>query len=219
MTRKFDTFWTTIWLSIFAVLVFAWSPDSYATNTPPKPPQHPPVDVDVSAKALAVAGAKVDVDVDAGSESISNAVNEGVDQDVSIAYPRQAPSLGQGSMYLVGCGLSINGGGSQTGGAAILGVNIITPYCRDQAQIAREAALGNVKTACEMDRLTRAGKRNLKRLREAGMEAEPCPVSLASPAPAPAPEAKPVVIVLQGESCASRTDEKIERVFQKCMAK
>jgi hypothetical protein len=132
-------------------------------------------------------------------------------QSVTFEDKAQAPSLAQGGLYLSGCGFSANAGGSQTGGAGFLGVQFITRYCRDQAQIANEAAFGNVKTACEMNRLTPAGQRNLKRLKDAGLEPEPCPGA------EPKPELIPSVVVIEGESCAAK--ERVERVLEKCISK
>lgn len=188
---------------VFAALL------SFAAFATDKNPAPPPAPTSVS---------NADATSNATSESVSTAsannagVNAAAAMQVDFEDRRQAPALAQGSQYLVGCGMSVNGGLSNPGDAGFLGFSWITPYCRDQAQIANEAAFGNVKTACEMNRLTPAGQRNLKRLTDAGLTAEPCPGAV------PAVEPKPTVVVLTGESCADNR-ERTDRAFEKCAGK
>lgn len=189
-----------------AILALLFPLVAFATT--PKPPV--PVDPPDQQQDQQQGQAQDQVQTQSQSQA-ATASNEGVSQAVSIEDRKQAPSLAQGSQYLVGCGMSVNGGLSNPGDAGFLGFQFITPYCRDQAQIANEAAFGNVKTACEMNRLTPAGQRNLKRLKDAGLEPEQCPGAQ------PKPEPVPTVVVIEGESCASK--ERAERVFEKCVGK
>jgi hypothetical protein len=190
---------------------------AFATDKPPPKPPAAPTQAQGQAQHQAQGqtqgqqqSASSEAHSSSSSQSSASASNDGVSQAVSIEDRKQAPSLAQGGLYLVGCGFSANAGGSQSSGAAFLGVQFITTYCRDQAQIANEAAFGNVKTACEMNRLTPAGQRNLKRLRDAGLEPELCPGAQ------PKSDPVPTVVVIEGESCAT---EKANRVLEKCLSK
>lgn len=174
-------------------------------SLPPKP---------ADPKATATADADANANAEASAAATATASSGG--NTLSVVQVRQAPALAQGGLYLAGCGFAGNAGGSQASGAAFLGLQFITPGCHDLMQIQNEAAFGNVKTACELNRLTRQGQRNLQRLKKAGKEPEPCPSAIAQPAPPLEP--KPTVVVLTGESCASNS-ERVDRVLEKCVAK
>lgn len=179
---------------------------AFATEIQPFPK---PINPD--AVAVANAGANAEAAADANAKATASSGGN----TLSVTEARQAPSLAQGGLYLAGCGFSGNVGDSDSHGASFLGIQFITPGCWDQMAIQNEARMGNIKTACEMNRLTRQGQRNIRRLREAGMEPEPCPSSIAPPPVAPDP--KPTVVVLAGESCAS--NERTERILEKCVGK
>lgn len=135
-----------------------------------------------SSDATATAAAGAEAAATAGAESKATADSK---QTVTVSHEAGPAALGQGAVILNGCGFGANAGGSDSGGAGFLGVTFVTPGCWDAMNIANEAAFGNVRTACEMNRLTPAGKRNAERLREAGITPEPCRD------PPPAPEATP----------------------------
>jgi hypothetical protein len=189
-----------------------------AAQATDKPPPKPPV-VPTQAQSQHQGQAQVQKQTQDQLQSQSqtataNANNAGNNQSVNVDGSDRSVALGQGSQYLVGCGVSVNGGGGDGSGAAFLGIQVQTPACWDQLYIAREEARGNVKTACEMDRLTKAGKRNLERMEKAGLPVEPCPGALPEPV---AFTPVPPVVVNVGETCA--TDEKVERAFEGCVGK
>jgi hypothetical protein len=212
MTKASVNLWNAAWIGILIVLAFVWSPDSHATDT--KPPPKPPVPSQVQGQGQVQKQAQ---DQSQSQSQTATANNAGNSQAMNVDGDRSF-ALGQGSQYLVGCGISLNGGGGDPGGAAFLGIQIQTPGCWDQLYIAREEARGNVRTACEMDRLTVAGKRNLKRMKEAGLAVEPCPGS--PPAASDVP-ANPTVVVIQGEPCASKeyVGKAVEQGFKECVSK
>lgn len=168
------------------------------------------------AVAVANAGANAEAAADANAKATASSGGN----SLSVTEARQAPAIAQGGLYLTGCGFSGNAGGSQSSGAAFLGLQFITPGCHDLIQIQNEASFGNVKTACELNRLTEAGKRNMKRLREAGLEAQPC----ADPvAPVPAPDLSGLVTVEQLNEALLRiryaSDERCDRKAKECQSK
>lgn len=98
------------------------------------------------------------------NDNRSNANNEGVDQALSITNPRNAPGLGQGSLYIPECGAAGNAGGSNTHGAAFLGFAWTPRDCKLLQTAAAYAALGMKNTACEMVNGTSAAKARFKEL-------------------------------------------------------
>ena len=193
---------------LIATMLLLTAAAANATKPTPEPIPPPTQTQEQSASAEAASSSSASIGGVISSITVGGSVSSA---DNSMTY-QGGHALAQGSLYLVGCGFSANAGHSESSGASFLGVQFITRYCRDQAQIANEAAFGNIKTACEMNRLTPAGQRNLKRLRTAGLEPEPCPGPALPPVQQP-----PTVVVLQGDSCASK--ERAERIFEKCMEK
>lgn len=82
----------------------------------------------------------------------SQAVNHGnnASQSTEFNYPRQAPSVGQGSISIAGCGAGGNAGGSNSHGAAFLGVAFTPADCKLLLAAAAYQALGMWDSACEM---------------------------------------------------------------------
>lgn len=82
----------------------------------------------------------------------SQAVNHGnnASQSTEFNYPRQAPSVGQGSIAIAWCGAGGNAGGSNSHGAAFLGVAFTPADCKLLLAAAAYQALGMWDSACEM---------------------------------------------------------------------
>lgn len=82
--------------------------------------------------------------------------------DVTITAPRQAPSLGQGSLIPSGCGAGTNGGGSGTHGAGFLGFAWTTDECYLFMLGEKFATIGMPDTACDIWLQTKAAARAFK---------------------------------------------------------
>jgi hypothetical protein len=150
-----------------------------------------------------------------GGDAAAN--NEGVEQAVEFSYPRQAPSVAQGSIAIAGCGAGGNAGGSNTGGAAFLGFSWVTPECHGWTLAQTYAAIGDVKAACEVANSQKAARRAAKR----GATLPDCnnlpvPVAPAEPAPAPSPA---VVVVQTPDLSPYATKEALDRATRQALSK
>lgn len=121
----------------------------------------------------------------ATSDSQSNANSGGNVLAINQTTERQAPSLGQGSLYAGDCGAGANGGGSNTSGAAFLGVQYTTHDCYLLKAAQSYMALGMPDAACDMLNGLKAVQKRYKAL---GKEPPPCvvktEVAVASPSAA-----------------------------------
>jgi outer membrane murein-binding lipoprotein Lpp len=146
----------------------------------------------------------------------AQAINEGVEQAVQFSYPRQAPAVAQGSLALAGCGAGGNAGGSNTHGAAFLGLAWVTRECHGWTLAQTYAALGYIKAACEVANSQKAARRAQKR----GATLPDCdtlPVQPVAPAPA---EPSPAVVVVQTPDLSQYvTREVLDRVTERVLAK
>lgn len=86
----------------------------------------------------------------AGGNANAGANNEGNSLSVTSNQVRQAPSLGQGGLFVGDCGAGVNGGGSGAGGAGFLGVAWTPADCKLLKAAQAYQALGMVDAACEM---------------------------------------------------------------------
>lgn len=70
--------------------------------------------------------------------------------EVTSNYERNAPSVGQGSLYIPQCGVAGNAGGSNTSGSAFLGFAFTPADCKLLLTAAAYQAIGMYDAACEM---------------------------------------------------------------------
>ncbi len=140
-----------------------------ATVKPPKPetPASQPTNIAVGAAAGSVSNA--DARAVSGSQSAAvagggNAVAAGGEGGeassdansnsggnslaVTTVNPRQAPSVGQGSLYIPSCGVAGNAGGSRDSGSAFLGFAFTPKDCKLLLVAAAYQALGMVDSSC-----------------------------------------------------------------------
>jgi outer membrane murein-binding lipoprotein Lpp len=151
-----------------------------------------------------------------GQGGDAQAINEGVEQAVHFSYPRQAPAVAQGSIALAGCGAGGNAGGSNTHGAAFLGLAWVTRECHGWTLAQTYAALGYIKAACEVANSQKAARRAQKR----GATLPDCDALPVQPvAPAPAEPAPAVVVVQTPDLSQYVTREVLDRVTERVLAK
>jgi hypothetical protein len=148
-----------------------------------------------------------------GQQQVAEATNAGNTQ--SITYPRQAPSVAQGSLMVGGCGAGGNAGGSDSGGSAFLGFAVVTRDCKLLLAAAAYQSLGMYDAACEMVNGISSVKRRWKDL---GAVPPSCEVK-----PPPPPETPPAVVVnvreglgrddlnAEGKRLEERQDRQVER--------
>jgi hypothetical protein len=123
----------------------------------------------------------------------------------------ETTALGQGSVFIPECGAGGNAGGSNNGKAGFLGFAYVPAWCQDFMYAKFLMAAGDYEAACRVMAESKPGKRAA----EKGIAAPKCSK--------PEPERKaevasvPTVVVIEGESCASK--ERAERIFEKCVAK
>lgn len=171
---------------------------AYATDKkPPEPPADP--------KAVASADATASSIAKAESAAVASSSSGGNVQSMEIRDRLQAPASFSPSIaptapcyYSASAGLSIPGG-SIGGGKAIL-----DPACQLREEIRLGAQIGLLAEA------------QAKWCAEYGKDIEGC--GRLTP-PAQEPEAKPLVVVLQGDGCGQRYDDKLKRVLEKCVSK
>ena len=215
--------------SVLSMALFALCSITLA-NQPPPPPPNPAPSVRVgqhqtqaqrqaqkqAQQQQANAASTATSASNAAATGTASANNSGVSQ--SVVTERSAPSLGQGSFAIQGCGVAGNAGASQPGGAAFLGFGFTPEQCYDFQLAQAYASLGAYKSACEVLNASRAGQRAKKR----GVALPEC-----SP-PAPpvvAPAAPPVVVnVTPAAGGAAQADapacaEATSRAFRKCVSK
>jgi hypothetical protein len=151
-----------------------------------------------------------------GAGGDAQAINEGVEQAVQFSYPRQAPAVAQGSIALAGCGAAGIAAGSNTHGAAFLGLAWVTRECHGWTLAQTYAALGYIKAACEVANSQKAARRAQKR----GATLPDCDALPVQPvAPAPAEPAPAVVVVQTPDLSQYVTREVLDRVTERVLAK
>lgn len=105
------------------------------------------------------------------SNSNTNTVSGG---SASVNYEyrevRQAPAVGQGSFAIQGCAVAGNVGGSNSNGAAFLGLGWTPDECYDFMLAQAYQSLGRDKAACQVLNMSKAGQRAKKR----GIELPTC---------------------------------------------
>ena len=104
--------------------------------------------------------------VSSGSSSVSQggaAFNGGNVQSSTDVVERSAPSVGLGVIAPNGCGAGVQGGGSGTGGAGMLGFAWTTSECYAFILAQSYNAIGDRKTACLVLNTTNAARRAAKR--------------------------------------------------------
>lgn len=85
------------------------------------------------------------------SSNISNGASSGGNTlATEFRMPRQAPAVATAPAPIVGCGASGSAGGSNSGGAAILGFAWTTRECQGWTLASAYAALGDRVTACRV---------------------------------------------------------------------
>jgi len=130
---------------------------AYATGNPAPTPitsgSHAESYADSSSEAKSYSDATAKAtQTQTANGGASQAVNHGnnASQSTEFNYPRQAPSVGQGSIAIAGCGAGGNAGGSNSHGAAFLGVAFTPADCKLLLAAAAYQALGMWDSACEM---------------------------------------------------------------------
>lgn len=141
----------------------------------------------------------------AGSTATSS--SGGNSQSLSIANPRQAPAVAQGSFAIQGCGVAGNLGGSNTSGAGFLGFGFTPSQCYDFMLAQAYQALGAYQAACNVLNESKAGRRAAKR----GVVLPSCEV--------PAPVAPPAPVVVNVTPPAADCTAQVDRAFKQCVAK
>lgn len=192
MTNRFATFWTTIWLGILFILAFAWSPDSYGTDNEQPDPSQDQQQEQAQRQDQAQAQGQ-----EQGQQQ-SQANNQAVSFEDELQAPASfAPSIAPTApcYYTVGAAFSFPGG-SLGGGKAIKDEDC---EFREELRLGYQMGLVNETRQLWCERY--------------GQNVSKC----GRYEPTPRPEPVPTVIVLQGESCASK--ESINRVFERCVSK
>lgn len=190
----------------FALIALLIAPTVYATTTPTPTP-------------TATQSQDQSQVQNQGQSQIQNATGgsaeaTGGDSSLVNNYPRQAPSLGQGSISIAGCGASGNAGGSNTHGAAFLGLAWTPADCKLLLAAAAYQALGMYDAACEMVNGVSTVKKQWKAL---GKSPPLCAVK-----PADKPADPPVVVNVTQTTptpAACATTESVEKAFQQCVSK
>jgi hypothetical protein len=195
------------------VFLFAFPLAAYATGTPPPPP-HDPSQEQEQGQAQEQSQAQDQAQgQEQGQSQSASADNAGNSQVVNFEDRKQAPSIGQGSIFIPECGAGGNGGGSSSNGSAFFGIAYVPAWCQDFKYAAFLMAAGEYEAACQVMAASKPGKRAAKR----GIELPACAKPQLLPAKPEPVQPVPTVIVLQGESCAAR--ERAERVFENCVSK
>lgn len=204
--------YSVVLLSLLAV-------NAYATNYPPPPDPAPTATADADAVAVAGAAAGAyahggdggeasatggsatatsgDSSAEGGDASADNSLN----LNQTYKQVRQAPSVSQGSLVIGSCGAGGNGGGSNSHGAAFLGLSWTPKHCKLLLAAAAYQAMGMNDAACSMINGISSVQ---KRWKELGMEAPSCEVK-----PSPVVEAPPPVDMskyVTDEELAARWD-------------
>ena len=110
---------------------------------------------------------------------ISNGASSGGNIVSSVmSQPRQAPAVSTAPAPIVGCGASGSAGGSNTGGAAVLGLSWVTVQCYDFMLAQAYQAAGAYAASCEVLNRSKAGRRARKR----GVELPTCAAPVIPPA-------------------------------------
>jgi hypothetical protein len=146
----------------------------------------------------------------------ASADNTGNTQSTNVTYPRQAPSIGQGSLAIAGCGAGGNAGGSNTRGAAFLGIAFTPRDCKLLLAAAAYQAIGMADAACEMVNGITAVK---ARWVELGQSPPPCAVTSVKAAESTDSAGQPPVSQDQLDSAVGRLEQRIDRAAQHTLTK
>lgn len=126
-----------------AVAALAVASFAYAGQHQPQP--NPSAVAFAGAHAGATSSADVTVPI-----TVSPDASASSDNSVTITNPRNAPSLGQGSIIPSGCGVGGNAGGSNSHGAAFLGWSWTPDNCYLLMLGDKFASIGMPDTACDL---------------------------------------------------------------------
>lgn len=146
------------------------------------------------------------------AEQSQSANNEGVTTSVTTTYRRQAPSVAQGSLMVGSCGSAGNGGGSNSRGAAFLGLAWTPADCKLLLAASAYQALGMYDSACEMVNGISAVR---KRWEALGVEPPSCEVTPPDPVAQPAT----TIVVQPADTAASeaRMVERMDRIAERAV--
>lgn len=153
-----------------------------------------------------------------GQGGSSVAVVERGAVELNYEEVRQAPSIGQGSFAIQGCGVAGNAGGSNSTGAVFLGLGWTPAQCYDFMLAQAYQSVGERKTACEVLNNTKAGKRAKKN----GVIMPNCDQPVVAPVVSAAPESKTIIVpVVYSEKDTTEyvTKEELNRAFKAAVAK
>lgn len=220
---------------VVLVLVIALSmgmASAHATNNHEKPPSIPSATANASASANATQGqvqgqgqaqrqtqgqAQGQHQTASSDQSqTQSANNEGNTQSTTVEtnHVRQAPSLAQGVVMPVGCGVGGNAGGSNTNGAGFLGIAFTPAECYAFMLAASYASLGMIDSACEVLNTTKAAKRAF------GDNAPACKTVIAMTSTAASTStAQTVEPIAEAPPTRAEVDEKIDRAFKQSQSK
>lgn len=161
-------------------ILLALIPAAALANNSPPPSTPTPAPVAVSGSvAAAVAGSRSEASAGADASSTANGGNSTVESSVAAENTAEggsggnggnvtyrgasAPAVAQGSIGIVGCGAGGNAGGSNSHGAAFLGLSFVTPECHGWSLANAYLAIGERQAACEVLNTQKAAKRAKKR--------------------------------------------------------
>lgn len=149
---------------------------------------------------------------DAEQSQSAEANNEGVQTNVTTTYRRQAPSVAQGSLMVGSCGSAGNGGGSNSRGAAFLGLAWTPADCKLLLAASAYQALGMYDSACEMVNGISVVR---KRWEALGVEPPSCEVTPPEPVAQPAT----TIVVQPADTAASeaRMVERMDRIAERAV--
>lgn len=186
-------------LLLSAPAAFAWDCSYWSQSTDPK------AECYKAPGPLSIQTQTQQQSQQTAASASASANNAGNSQITNFSSPRQAPSIGQGSFAIQGCGVAGNAGGSQSSGAAFLGFAFTPQQCYDFMLAQAYASVGAERAACEVLNKSKAGRRAEKR----GVVLPICSTPILPPA------SPPVSINVQPANCTEQTD----RAFKQCVKK
>lgn len=131
------------------------------------------------------------------STSSSSAQGGTASVDYSYREVRQAPAVGQGSFAIQGCAVAGNVGGSNTNGAAFLGLGWTPDECYTFMLAQAYQSVGEQSAACQILNSTKAAQR----ARKQGVTLPSC-----EPSSTPAPETRSIVPAVDTSNFVTRED-------------
>lgn len=198
--------------AVVATLLLAYTQASRATTPPVTPAPQPTATASSTATSHSSAGSWSEATggnatANGGQGGSGYATSGGNSLTSTVEAVRQAPSVGQGSLYIPSCGVAGNAGGSRDSGSAFLGFAWTPMDCRYLLLAASYQALGMVDAACESLNATSMAKKLWKG------DPPPCAVK------APEPQVIVKEIVKEVPQACPSQPEREKLIMQKCVSK